>query len=316
MERTESKVKSPEKMAKVKRILLGGRGSYGVLGNIFIYMLLIGIGFVYLYPLLYILVNSMKDLEDLLNPMVKWIPTHIYFSNYEKAFKVLNYMPTLTQTLYVVLLSTIAQVISSSLIGYGFARYNFKGKNFFFILMIVTFLIPQQTLMIPRFLMFQKLGLLNSVLSFFVPATFGQGLNQALFILIFYQLFRMIPKSLEEAAKIDGANDFTVFARISLPLATPAFVISFVLSMVWYWNETYLSSLYFGNVIKTLPMQLQSFVDSYRLLFPSGAVVTDRLNESVRMAGTLLTIAPLLIIYFIVERWLRESIDSVGITGE
>ncbi|HOA17016.1 MAG TPA: carbohydrate ABC transporter permease [Fervidobacterium sp.] len=316
MERTESKVKSPEKMAKVKRILLGGRGSYGVLGNIFIYMLLIGIGFVYLYPLLYILVNSMKDLEDLLNPMVKWIPTHIYFSNYEKAFKVLNYMPTLTQTLYVVLLSTIAQVISSSLIGYGFARYNFKGKNFFFILMIVTFLIPQQTLMIPRFLMFQKLGLLNSVLSFFVPATFGQGLNQALFILIFYQLFRMIPKSLEEAAKIDGANDFTVFARISLPLATPAFVISFVLSMVWYWNETYLSSLYFGNAIKTLPMQLQSFVDSYRLLFPSGAVVTDRLNESVRMAGTLLTIAPLLIIYFIVERWLRESIDSVGITGE
>ncbi|NLH37811.1 MAG: carbohydrate ABC transporter permease [Thermotogaceae bacterium] len=303
-------------MAKVKRILLGGRGSYGVLGNIFIYMLLIGIGFVYLYPLLYILVNSMKDLEDLLNPMVKWIPTHIYFSNYEKAFKVLNYVPTLTQTLYVVLLSTIAQVISSSLIGYGFARYNFKGKNFFFILMIVTFLIPQQTLMIPRFLMFQKLGLLNSVLSFFVPATFGQGLNQALFILIFYQLFRMIPKSLEEAAKIDGANDFTVFARISLPLATPAFVISFVLSMVWYWNETYLSSLYFGNAIKTLPMQLQSFVDSYRLLFPSGAVVTDRLNESVRMAGTLLTIAPLLIIYFIVERWLRESIDSVGITGE
>jgi len=316
MERTESKVKSPEKMAKVKRILLGGRGSYGVLGNIFIYMLLIGIGFVYLYPLLYILVNSMRDLEDLLNPMVKWIPTHIYFSNYEKAFKVLNYVPTLTQTLYVVLLSTIAQVISSSLIGYGFARYNFKGKNFFFILMIVTFLIPQQTLMIPRFLMFQKLGLLNSVLSFFVPATFGQGLNQALFILIFYQLFRMIPKSLEEAAKIDGANDFTVFARISLPLATPAFVISFVLSMVWYWNETYLSSLYFGNAIKTLPMQLQSFVDSYRLLFPSGAVVTDRLNESVRMAGTLLTIAPLLIIYFIVERWLRESIDSVGITGE
>jgi len=316
MERTESKVKSPERMAKVKRVLLGGRGSYGVLGNIFIYMLLIGIGFVYLYPLLYILVNSMKDLEDLLNPMVKWIPTHIYFSNYEKAFKVLNYVPTLTQTLYVVLLSTIAQVISSSLIGYGFARYNFKGKNFFFILMIVTFLIPQQTLMIPRFLMFQKLGLLNSVLSFFVPATFGQGLNQALFILIFYQLFRMIPKSLEEAAKIDGANDFTVFARISLPLATPAFVISFVLSMVWYWNETYLSSLYFGNAIKTLPMQLQSFVDSYRLLFPSGAVVTDRLNESVRMAGTLLTIAPLLIIYFIVERWLRESIDSVGITGE
>lgn len=316
MARTEKTIKTPEKMAKVRRILLGGRGSYGVLGNVFIYMLLIGIGFVYLYPLLYILVNSMKDLEDLLNPMVKWIPTHIYFTNYERAFKVLNYLPTLTKTLYVVMLSTIAQVISSSLIGYGFARYNFKGKNFFFVLMIVTFLIPQQTLMIPRFLMFQKLGLLNSVLSFFVPATFGQGLNQALFILIFYQLFRMIPKSLEEAAKIDGANDFTVFARISLPLATPAFVISFVLSMVWYWNETYLSSLYFGNVIKTLPMQLQSFVDSYRLLFPSGAVVTDRLNESVRMAGTLLTIAPLLIIYFIVERWLRESIDSVGITGE
>lgn len=316
MEKTESKVKAPERMTKVKRVLIGGRGSYGVLGNLFIYALLIGIGFVYLYPLLYILVNSMKDLEDLLNPMVKWIPTYINFTNYEKAFKVLNYIPTLTQTLYVVLLSTVAQVISSSLIGYGFARYDFKGKNFFFVLMIVTFLIPQQTLMIPRFLMFQKLGLLNSVLSFFVPATFGQGLNQALFILIFYQLFRMIPKSLEEAAKIDGANDLTVFVRVSLPLATPAFIISFVLSMVWYWNETYLSSLYFGNAIKTLPMQLQSFVDSYRLLFPSGAVVTDRLNESVRMAGTLLTIAPLLIIYFIVERWLRESIDSVGITGE
>jgi len=302
--------------SKAKKILFGSKDNKGLIANIVIYSLLLGIGFVYLYPLIYMFVNSMKDLSDLLNPMVNWIPTRIFYGNYIKALKVLNYFPTLYQTFYVTIVTSLAQLISSAIIGYGFARYNFPGKKLFFVLMIITFLIPQQVLMIPRFLMYQRLGMLKSVLSFFVPALLGQGLNQALFILIFYQFFSMIPKSIEEAAQIDGANDFKVFLKIAIPSAIPAFVITFVLSFVWYWNETYLTAIYFGDAIKTLPIQLQKFVDTYQMMFPSGTVITDRLNESVRMAGTLLTILPLLIVYFIVQKWLIESIDSAGITGE
>lgn len=302
--------------AKIRKILFGSKESNGLIANLVIYSLLIGIGFVYLYPLIYMFANSMKDLNDLLNPMVNWIPTHIFYGNYTKALNVLNYFPTLYGTLYVTLITTIAQVISSAFIGYGFARYNFVGKKLFLLLMIITFLIPQQLLMIPRFLIFQRLHMLKSVLAFFVPALFGQGINQALFILIFYQFFSMIPKSTEEAAQIDGANDFIVFLKIAIPSAVPAFVITFALSMVWYWNETYLTSLYFGDAIRTLPLQLQKFVDTYQRMFGTGVVITDRLNEAVRMAGTLLTILPLLVIYFIIQKRLIESIDSVGITGE
>lgn len=302
---------------KIKKKLLGRNGD-GALNYIVIYFLLILIGFVFLYPIFYMATYSIMDTEDLINPLIKWIPTKFYMGNYSEASKVINYIPTLLKTLYVTLIPALLQTASASIIGYGFARFKFPGKKILFMLVLATFIIPPQVTMIPQFLMYKNLKLIGSVLAYVLPAIFGQGIKSAIFILIFYQFYSMIPKSLEEAAQIDGAGAVKIFLIIAVPMAVPAYVISFLFSFVWYWNETTLAALYFGDSIKTLLIQLQNFSIVYEKMHPvaQSAETGKSLNEAINMAGTLLNILPLLIVYFFTQRWFVESIDRSGITGE
>ena len=302
---------------KLKRILFGMSGTDGLLVKLFMYGLLIGIGFVFLYPILYMIAYSFKDLDDLLNSSVHWIPTTFYLGNYERSATVLNFWPVLLQTIYVTVFPSIIQAVVASFIGYGFARFEFKGKNVLLVLVLATFIIPPQVLIIPRYILFNNLGILDSIASYVLPAAFGQGLNSAIFILIFYQTFRTVPKALEEAAQLDGAGHFKIFFKIAVPMATAAYIVSFLFSFVWYWNETQLASIYFGNNLTTLPLQLQRFVDSFNLMFATpGGTGGSNLNEGIEMAGTLLTILPLLVVYFVMQRWFVEGVDRSGITGE
>ncbi|MBS4177865.1 carbohydrate ABC transporter permease [Bacillus sp. FJAT-49731] len=292
-------------------------GNDGLLIKILIYGLLIGIGFVYLYPLIYMGVYSIKNLDDILNPLVNWIPTKFYLGNYTKANEVLNFFPVLMETLYVTVLPSLAQTALAAVVGYGLARFDFRGKNIIFVLVMATFIIPPQVTLIPRYIFFNELNLLGSLNAFMLPALTGQGINSAIFILIFYQFFRMMPKSLEEAAQIDGAGHLRIFFTIAIPMAVPAIIISFLFSFVWYWNETYLASIYFGNELTTLPLQLQKFVATYQKMFPAGMELSgNQINEGIKMAGTLLSILPLLVVYFITQRWFVEGVDRSGITGE
>nr|WP_231607392.1 carbohydrate ABC transporter permease [Fictibacillus sp. 18YEL24] len=294
------------------------QGTDGLLYKLLIYGLLVGIGFVYLYPLLYMGVYSFKSLDDLLNPLVNWIPTQFYTGNYEQANKVLNFFSTLMETLYVTVLPALAQTAVAAVVGYGLARFEFRGKKIMFVLVLATFIIPPQVTLIPRYIFFNELNILGSLSAFLLPATFGQGLNSAIFILIFYQFFRAVPKALEEAAQLDGAGHFRIFFTIALPMALPAIIISFLFSFVWYWNETYLAAIYFGDALTTLPLQLQKFVATYQQMFPAEMGVSggNQLNEGIKMAGTVLSILPLLIVYFITQRWFVEGVDRSGITGE
>nr|WP_280518688.1 carbohydrate ABC transporter permease [Lederbergia wuyishanensis] len=293
------------------------RGNDGFLLKVLIYGLLIGIGFVYLFPLLHMGIYSIKSLDDILNPLVNWIPTQFYLGNYVKANQVLNFFPVLLETLYVTVLPSVAQTAVAAVVGYGLARFNFRGKNILFVLVLATFLIPPQVTLIPRYIFFKELDILGSLNAFMLPALSGQGINSAIFILIFYQFFRMLPKSLEEAAQIDGAGHLRIFFTIAIPMAVPAIIISFLFSFVWYWNETYLASIYFGKELTTLPLQLQKFVASYQKMFPAGMEGSvNQINEGIRMAGTLLSILPLLIVYFITQKWFVEGVDRTGITGE
>nr|WP_285877025.1 carbohydrate ABC transporter permease [Fictibacillus phosphorivorans] len=294
------------------------QGTDGLLFKLLIYGLLIGIGFVYLYPLLYMGVYSFKSLDDLLNPLVNWIPTQLYTGNYEQANKVMDFFSTLMETLYVTVLPALAQTAVAAVVGYGLARFDFKGKNVIFVLVLATFIIPPQVTLIPRYIFFNELNILGSLSAFLLPATFGQGLNSAIFILIFYQFFRAVPKALEEAAQLDGAGHFRIFFTIALPMALPAIIISFLFSFVWYWNETYLAAIYFGDALTTLPLQLQKFVATYQKMFPAEMGVSggNQLNEGIKMAGTVLSILPLLIVYIITQRWFVEGVDRSGITGE
>jgi len=301
---------------KIKRLVFGRKSEYGIFSKILFITTLVGIGFVFLYPLFYMISFSFKSLEDLLNPSVIWIPSRLFWQNYLQSLQTLNYIPLLLETLYVTILPSVLQCMVAAFVGYGFARFEFRAKNLLLALVLVTFLIPPQVLVIPRYVLFHQMGILDSIAAYALPAIMGQGLNSAIFILIFYQTFRTLPKALEEAAKIDGAGHFRIFFQIALPLAPAAFIVSFLFSFVWYWNETYLATIYFGNNLTTLPLQLQRFVEAFNRIFERQQETTVNVNEGIEMAGTFLTILPLLIVYFVLQKYFVGSIEKSGITGE
>lgn len=306
-------LKNKQIYKKAKTFLFGNNVKSGVLYKVIIYLLLTAIGFIYLYPVLYMLSNSFKSPSDIINPMVNWIPTAFYFGNYQRAFRVLNYFPTLGKSLLVTLVPALLQTAITSVIGYGFARFDFKFKKPLFVIVLLTFIIPPQAYMIPRYVMFFEMKLLENPLAIILPSLFGQGLNSAIFILIFYQFFRMIPRHLLEAAEIDGAGTYYIFFRMAVPLSAPAYITSFLFSLVWYWNETYISSLFLGTAFPNLQIALANFVSQYQQMYQSDAI---KLNEGIRLAATLLIILPMLIVYFALQRWFVEGIERTGITGE
>ncbi|MBI4760149.1 MAG: carbohydrate ABC transporter permease [Chloroflexota bacterium] len=300
-----------------KSLLFGSRTRSGLVFTVLLYTLLIAIGFVYLYPLLFMFVTSLKSPSDLLNPMVQWVPTELYTGNYEKAYRVLDYPHTLMASILVSVIPSLLQTFVASLVGYGLARYRFWGKNLILLLILATFIIPPQNTIIPQMLAYKEQGLLGSPWALILPALLGQGYRSAIFILIFYQSFLSLPKVLEEAARLDGASDLRIYLTIAVPSALPAFIVSFIFSVVWYWNETFLTSIFLEGGVTTLPMQLSRFVQAYENLYPPGTVnIFDRLNEAVKMSGTFLNIAPLLVMYFLLQRWFVESVERTGITGE
>jgi len=234
-----------------------------------------------------------------------------------KAFRVLDYPRTLIASTLISVVPSLIQTAVCSLVGYGLARYRFWGKNLIFVFILATFIIPAQNTFIPQMLTFRDLGLLGNINALIIPAIFGQGFKSAIFILIFYQTFLSLPKVLEEAARLDGASDLKIFFQIAIPAAIPSYIISVIFSTVWYWNETFLTNIFLEGGIQTLPMQLARFVQAYENLYPPGVVnIFDRINEAVKLSGTFLNILPLLVMYFVMQKWFVESIERTGITGE
>jgi len=300
--------------AKLKKIFYGMHLTDGLFYKIAIYTLLISFSYVYLYPVLFMFVNSFKTVQDLIDPGVKWIPTTIEIENYQRALEVLQLPQSIYQTFGYVFKVSILATASSALIGYGFAKFNFPFKRVLFALMLATFILPPQVTMVSNMIIFRDLGIMGSQGAMTYPAFLGQGLNQSIFILIFYQFFKTIPHVLMESAEIDGASHIKIFFRIALPSAIPSIVIVFLFSMVWYWNETFMTALYVGESV-TLPLKLGKFIDSYELLYPDGTLGAE-LNEAIKLAGNMLSIFPLMVLYFIGQRQFTESIDRTGITGE
>ncbi len=260
------------------------------------------------------LVNSFMSVDDLINPGIKWIPSALQFENYSRAIQVLELPKAIFTTTGYVLKVSLSVTISSAIIGYGFAKFNFPLKKIMFVLMLATFILPSQVTMVANMLVFRNLGLMSTQNSMILPAIFGQGINAAIYILIFYQFFKTIPGVLMESAEVDGASHLKIFLKIAIPLAIPSFIIVFLFSFVWYWNETFITALYVGGQV-TLPLKLQAFRASYSTLFPPGTPGSE-LNEAIMLAGNMLTILPLLVLYFIAQRYFVESIDRTGITGE
>ena len=312
--------------ARIKKILLGRSGNDGLLMKIVLYTLLIGISFIFLYPLLSMFTKSFMTIEDLVNTSISWIPREITFQNYVNAFEWMHFFRTLWASLQVSIYPTLATVLSSALIGYGFGRFKFPGKKILLGIMIAMFLIPTVLTYIPTTVLYKdikilgiQLNLMDSIKAFWVPAMLGNGIKQTIFILIFYQFFRTIPDELVEAAEVDGSSTLRTFITIAIPLAAPAFLICGLYSFVWYWNETSLARLYFGSEYTTLPMALDSFISMYSSMYAQGNVTMDSVsstyNIGVQYAMTLISIVPLLLVYLFAQKWFIEGVDRSGIAG-
>ena len=305
---------------KLHRFVFGSKEKEGAGKQIVVYGLLICIGFVYLYPILYMFSYSFMNRDDLLDSSVKWIPSTLYLQNYIDAAKSMSFWSSLLKGILIAGLPTLCNVLICMLVGYGFARFEFKGKKILMALLIFSYILPSQVTMIPTYVLYNNTGILGTIWPFVLPAVFGNGLNAPIFILIFYQFFKQVPKVLIEAAQIDGAGYLKSFIKIAVPSAAPAILTVFLFSFVWYWNESYLTELYVQglstkSIWVNLVVQLKNFDASFNTLATTGDTATS-LNESVRMAATALSILPLLIMYFFLQKHFVESIDRTGITGE
>lgn len=311
----------------------GLRRAGGAAFGLYRFLLLAGLSVIILYPVLYSVSLAVRAPQDLYDPLVILIPRNFTWDNLKNAFSHLEYAQAFPNSMVLVLTSTVLQVASCALVGYGLARYRFKGRGLIFAMVILTIVVPPQTVIIPNYMNFRyfdplglvslwnmitgqqaALNLINTNLAFYLPAALGMGIRSGLIIFIFRQFFRGMPRDLEEAAYIDGCGPVRGFFRIMLPNAGPAFLTGTLFSIVWYWNDYVYTSNYLSNT-KTVMNQL------YRLYDHIGHIMEYEMNTSpyegilLLQAGVLLAILPPLLLYVFLQRYFVESIERSGIVG-
>jgi multiple sugar transport system permease protein len=304
------------KVERTRVFFLGRQITDGMLFKLVIYAILTSVAVIYLQPVFYMISTSLKSNADLFDPTVNFFPKALYWENYKMALRGLHYVQALWQTSLVAILASVFQVFSCALTGYAFARLRIPGKKFWYFIVLLTFLVPIQTLVIPVFVVFSKLGWLNSPLPFLVPALLGQGLKGALFIMIFRQFFSTLPKELEESAKMDGSNSFRTFIKIMLPLSKSAMLVVFLFSFVWHWNDFFEPSMYLHSGKFIMMANQMAQMPSNLAVISGNAMVVPKLFETTMMAGAFLVILPPLVLYAFAQRYFVEGIERTGMVGE
>lgn len=291
----------------------------GILFIIFRWILFLGLAYIILRPIFTKISASFMSEKDLLDHSIRWIPQNATLLNYRIVLNDLGYFRALINTFLLAGLVSLMQLISSTMVGYGLGRFEFRCNKIIFALVIFTMVVPPYMMMIPVYLNFRffdilgilpngGINLLNSYWPFILTSLTGTGLRNGLFIFVMRQFFKGLPKNLEEAAYVDGAGFFKTFYKIMLPGAVPALVIVFLFSFVWMWSNDYQIGLYLANSESFLPTLLAGFEDV-------AGYLDSRLYSLVANAAMLLFIAPLLVIYMFMQRYFIESIERTGIVG-
>jgi multiple sugar transport system permease protein len=263
---------------KIRAALFGAsREKRGLVNTVLLYFVLTSLALVYFAPILSMIVTSLMTFSDIMNPTTNWIPRHIEWSNFRQAWDALNAIPatlfvpgftfmenigrsTLINTVVMTLPSAIFHVFSCAVAGYAFGRLDFPFKRFFFVMLILVFVVPPQAQIIPLIWTYRGLGILNTPLVFYGPALFGHGVRGSLFVFVFMQFFRKLPKDLEEAAMVDGVSPLMIFLKVMMPLAKPAFMVVFLFSIVYHWTESLLSSTLYAQ-FPTLSVRIMMIMD-------------------------------------------------------
>ena len=288
-------------------------------------VLVFGICFVILYPIIVKLSIALRDPVDLFDSTVVWIPRTFTMENIEYVMERLRYPQAVTNTFLLSIGTAVLQTISCALAGYGFARLRFPGSNILFALVVFTIVIPPQTIMVPTYLHFRffdvfglyglvtgksGINLLNSFWPFFILSAFAVGLKNGLYIFIFRQFFRGLPKELEEAAYVDSAGIFQTFYRVVLPNAVPAIATVMLFSFIWQWNDSYYVSMFAPNHT-LLARMLDMLPGAIRPEYVGGIAHTSLYLNT----GILLGILPIFILYLFAQRYFVESVERTGIVG-
>lgn len=250
-------------------------------------------------PFIWMILTSLKTLGETTQIPPKIFPSSPQWSNYKKAIDTLPYGTFYYNTIVYTIVTTIGQLVFCSMAGYAFARIDFPGKNFIFILILSVLMVPGQIFIIPQFMIIKKLGLLNSI-----PALILPGLFSAFGTYLMRQFFHNIPKELEEAAVLDGYNRFQILTKIMLPLVKPALTALAISTMLYCWNSLMWPLIANTSIDKmTLSAGLASMQGQHSTNYP------------VMMAGTVLAIWPMIVVFLIFQKQFVEGMAFTGTKG-
>ncbi len=265
-----------------------------------IYLALVVICAVNVFPFFWLLRSSFMSRMEIFAQPMHWLPERMRWENYKEALVSAPFLTYFLNSLFLVAMNILGKLISSSLAAFGFARISFRGRGFMFALVMITMMIPSSVLMIPQFIMWNKVGLYNTYVPLIMPSFF----LDAFYIFLLKQFFSTIPKDYDEAATIDGANLFQVFYRILLPMCKPALMTVGVFTFMNTWNDFMGPLIYLkSNALYTVSLGLQVFIGEYQ---------TD---WHYMMAASTVSILPMIVIFFFAQRYFIQGITFTGLKG-
>jgi len=272
--------------------------------SVFLYVLLILLGIIMIYPFFFMLSATFKTNEEIFSG-IGLIPKSFSFDAFINGWQGIGnntFGTFLLNSFKIVIPTVLFTIISSVLVGYGFARFHFPLKKIFFGIMIGTLMLPQAVVIVPRYLLFRDFGWLDTYLPFYMPALFA---TFPFFTFMLVQFMRGIPRELDESAIMDGCNSFTILTKILIPLLKPALFSIGIFQFVWTWNDYFNSLIYINSVDKfSISLGLQLFMDS------EGTIAWNEM-----MAMSFVTILPCVLIFFFAQRYFVEGIATSGLKG-
>ncbi|HEX2907325.1 MAG TPA: carbohydrate ABC transporter permease [Phototrophicaceae bacterium] len=262
---------------------------------------LVVMAFIMVMPFVWLVSSSLKSQTQIFSYPPQWIPDPVHFENYSRALTIKPFGLYLVNTLKIVALNVVAVVFSASFVAYGFARIKFPGRDFWFGIVMATLFLPYAVLIVPSFMIFTKLGWVDTILPLTVPLFFGGG---AFNIFLLRQFFRTIPEELADAARIDGCSEFGIYWRIMMPLARPALITVGIFTFLNAWNDLLGPIIYLRSPQNfTVAVGLSSFRS------------TLDVSWDLQLAATTAVIIPVVLLFFFTQRYFIKGIVMTGLKG-
>ncbi len=273
-----------------------------VLHKLLLYALIAGIGALFLLPFLWAVTSSLREQGAGVRMPPQFLPTQFNFENYPRVFELIPFARFFRNSVIVTSLAVIGELLSASFVAFGFARIHFPGRNALFLVLLSTMMIPYPVTMIPSFILWVRgLNMINTYGPLTIPAFFGPAFS----IFLLRQFFLTINTELDEAAKVDGANEFRIYWQIILPLAKPALATIAIFSFIANWNDFLTPLIYLSDSqLYTLALGI-NFLRNFR----GGGEL------SYQMAAAVMFVLPCIVIYFVAQRYVIEGIVTTGLKG-